>query len=391
MGKFGKILLGSAAAIGTVVTAPVLLPAAGAGLITAGVTGAVVGAVGAKTGKAISKGRKKDGPEETADIILSTDEVKINFLKGIIRLAKSDGVVDPKELYYYEKTAHAIGLSKTHIDLIDNLWESDTEISIEFENEAQKEYFFEYAITLCFVDGEYSEAEKKEIQAMAEELNVDSEIIENITRRVSENRKSKEDNGPSNEADIATKQVKAFKQEYQHVVEELQDECNDNEKKKEIMDECSDSILPFISNIETANYNSEDVNACMTAMSAVMSVRLDEDDEEYDISSDTEDMEKLTKNINDLEISAFKSYLGAKLNIAFFNADKVWRDNLIDKARSIDWDKVDSSGFDEAMGDFYKNLDFDFELGCSKSDARKLEELMGTEFPEFDVLLERQK
>lgn len=389
MGKFGKILLGSAATIGTVLAAPVLLPAAGGGLITAGVTGAVVGAVGAKTGKAISKGRKNDEPENTSEIILSTDEVKVNFLKGIIRLAKSDGVVDPKELYYYEETAHAIGLSKTHIDLIDNLWESDTEINIEFENEVQKEFFFEYAIMLCFVDGEHSEAEKEEIHAMAEELNVDSEIIENITKRVFESREKKEDSSPSSEADIAAKQVKVFKQEYQHIVEALQDECNDNEKKKEIMDECSDSILPFISNIETANYNSEDVNACMTAMSAVMSVRFDEDDEECDASLDTDDMELLVDNTSDLLISTFKSYLGAKLNIAFFNADKVWSDSLIDKAKRIDWDTFDSSGFDEALESMYEDIDFD--LGCSKSDARKLEELMGTEFPEFDVLLERQK
>lgn len=115
------------------------------------------------------------------------------------------------------------------------------------------------------------------------------------------------------------------------------------------------------------------------------------DSEKLKLKTIAEDVEKLTKNINDLEISAFKSYLGVKLCVAFSNVDKVWRDNLIDKARSIDWDKVDSSGFDEAMGDFYKNFDFDFELGCSKSDARKLEELMGTKFTEFNVLLGRQE
>ena len=127
----------------------------------------------------------------------------------------------------------------------------------------------------------------------------------------------------------------------------------------------------------------------MTAMSAVMSVRFDEDDEECDASLDTDDMELLVDNTNDLLISTFKSDLGAKLNIAFFNADKVWSDSLIDKAKRIDWDTFDSSGFDEALESMYEDIDFD--LGCSKYDARKLEELMGTEFPEFDVLLERQK
>ena len=206
-----------------------------------------------------------------------------------------------------------------------------------------------------------------------------------------ERQKDKEDSNPLSEVDIAARQIETFKREYHQIVEELQDECRDNEKKQEIMNECNSTIMHFISRLETANYNIEDVNACMTAMSAVMSVRFDEDDEECDASLDTDDMELLVDNTNDLLISTFKSYLGAKLNIAFFNADKAWRDNLIDKARSIDWDKVDSSGFDEAMADFYKNCDFDFELGCSKSDARKLEELMGAEFPEFDVLLERQK
>ena len=42
--------------------------------------------------------------------ILVTKDSKINFLRGLIRLAKCDSILDDRELCFYYKEAYFIGL-----------------------------------------------------------------------------------------------------------------------------------------------------------------------------------------------------------------------------------------------------------------------------------------
>lgn len=210
---------------------------------------------------------------------------------------------------------------------------------------------------------------------------------------------------PDDGASTARKQIKILKLEYTKIVAELQDECKENAKKQEIIDEYNNLILPFISNLEKSYYKSNEVSDCMMAMIAVVSERFDGEDDEEVIPSNSEEPENIDaykEQTQEMLISIFKSMLITDVTCAFSKAQQLWRDDLIEKANEVDWkvriidearktggDILPTEEFDEHISS--DSDDFNSTLGCSKSGARKLEELMGTEYPEFDEFLGRKE
>lgn len=112
--------------------------------------------------------------------ILTTREAKINFLKGLIRIAKNDGITDERELVFYRQAALAIGLDEKDQEELDQAWEQEGKIEVSFEASKEKMFFFIQAVQLCWVDGEYVKAERDEIREIAKELCVNEEVIEEI-------------------------------------------------------------------------------------------------------------------------------------------------------------------------------------------------------------------
>lgn len=118
--------------------------------------------------------------------ILTTNGGKLNFLKGLIRLAKCDGVVDNNELLFFQQAASAVGLGEDAKLELNGCWETNAPISVEFDNTQQRNFFFIQAIQLCWIDGSYTDNEKKEIRQTAQETNTGLETIKKIENWVHE-------------------------------------------------------------------------------------------------------------------------------------------------------------------------------------------------------------
>ena len=105
--------------------------------------------------------------------ILITRDARVNFLKGLIRLAKVDGIKDEKEIHFHHQAVYAMELDAQACAEIDAMWEKDDlEMSIFFETNKEKMFFFIQAIQLCWIDGSYTEVERKEIYKIASELQI---------------------------------------------------------------------------------------------------------------------------------------------------------------------------------------------------------------------------
>lgn len=113
--------------------------------------------------------------------ILKTEDARINFLKGLMRLAKCDGVKTDEEIQFYLQAAVALDLKASQIDLLSQTWSNDNEkIEIFFDTSKEKMFFFIQAIQLCWIDNKYEEVEQKEIQKIAEELGISMDAIEKV-------------------------------------------------------------------------------------------------------------------------------------------------------------------------------------------------------------------
>ena len=112
---------------------------------------------------------------------------KINFLKGLIRMAKSDGMKDDSEIIFYHQAAQALGLSVDDLVQINDAWNSDElHMPLEFTNSKSKMFFFVQAIQLCWMDNAYLDAEKQEIRLIAKELHISEEAINQVEAWVEE-------------------------------------------------------------------------------------------------------------------------------------------------------------------------------------------------------------
>lgn len=120
------------------------------------------------------------------DDILKTMEAKTNFIKGLIRLAKADGEIAAGEERYFLSAASELGLDEKSIDEIGRSIISNAPISIEFLSDLEKLIFFREGIQLCALDESYDVNEKKEVRALAAELDIPEAIIEEIEAWVAE-------------------------------------------------------------------------------------------------------------------------------------------------------------------------------------------------------------
>lgn len=108
----------------------------------------------------------------------STD--KLNYLKGLIRIAKCNGEIDPEEQNYYLMAANNMQLSTAELQEINALWSEIGEISISFSTKYDELFFLQEAIQLCCIDGRYDDAEKKELIAIAKEWGVGQHYLDEI-------------------------------------------------------------------------------------------------------------------------------------------------------------------------------------------------------------------
>ncbi|MBD5474867.1 MAG: hypothetical protein HDR17_02610 [Lachnospiraceae bacterium] len=112
--------------------------------------------------------------------ILQTREARINFLKGLIRLAKADGIVDEKEFAFYQQAAISLQLGEEEILTLDKIKSEEHKIALDFEADREKMFFLIQAVQLCWMDNNYSEAEQKELRTICQEIAISEEALKAV-------------------------------------------------------------------------------------------------------------------------------------------------------------------------------------------------------------------
>ncbi len=119
--------------------------------------------------------------------LLATETAKFSFIKGLIYIAKSDGIIEESEKIFFTQAAENIGLDKSYTYKIKSLIDSNNnDIDLDFDNESQALFLIREAIQLCYVDGQYAETERKAIDNIAKHLDIKTEKVERIERWVEE-------------------------------------------------------------------------------------------------------------------------------------------------------------------------------------------------------------
>ena len=117
---------------------------------------------------------------------LKSQEAKINFLKGLIRISKIDGKVDNSEWSFFLQAGNAMGLDGGDLAQLQSCWNTSEPIQVTFSEASEKAFFFIQAIQLCWIDNSYDESERKEIRKLAFELHFSEASIEKIEQWVQE-------------------------------------------------------------------------------------------------------------------------------------------------------------------------------------------------------------
>lgn len=120
------------------------------------------------------------------DEILKTNEAKIDFLRGLIRVAKCDEKLDHSEIQFYMNAAQSLGLCEEEQEKINEAWNSNSEINISFANNEEKMFFFIQAVQLCWIDDLYHDREQAEIRKIALELGISENAITEVEKWVEE-------------------------------------------------------------------------------------------------------------------------------------------------------------------------------------------------------------
>ena len=118
--------------------------------------------------------------------ILKTEQSRCNFIKGLVRIAKSDGVISDEESQYFMTAAASIGLGKEQMEEVSKCIGTDDIISVSFDSNAEKLLFFRECIQLCAVDDIYTENERAEVRVLAASMRVPESVIAQIESWVEE-------------------------------------------------------------------------------------------------------------------------------------------------------------------------------------------------------------
>lgn len=118
--------------------------------------------------------------------VLQTREARVNFLRGLIRLAQTDGVVDENEFVFYRQVAVVLDLGESEVESLEKLKDETNEITVNFETDREKMFFLIQAVQLCWVDNNYSDMEREELRDMCQEMSISVEALEKVEQWVSE-------------------------------------------------------------------------------------------------------------------------------------------------------------------------------------------------------------
>lgn len=112
--------------------------------------------------------------------VIRTEESRINYLRGLIRIAECDENKSSAEEGYICRIAEIIGASHSEIWQAEQQEENDDFAEINFETKQEKSLFLIQALYMCWIDDDYSDAEREAIIALGINFGIDQIEIESI-------------------------------------------------------------------------------------------------------------------------------------------------------------------------------------------------------------------
>ena len=112
--------------------------------------------------------------------VIKTEDSRINYLRGLMRIAECDKNKSSAEEDYIYKIAEILGASYSEIWQAEEQKEKEDSIGISFETKAEKSLFLMQALYMCWLDDDYSNAEREEILKIGNDLGFDLTEIETI-------------------------------------------------------------------------------------------------------------------------------------------------------------------------------------------------------------------
>ena len=112
--------------------------------------------------------------------VIRTEDSRVNYLRGLMRIAESDKDKTSAEEGYIYKIAEILGASYSELLQAEDQQGNDSPAEIRFTTTQEKMLFLMQALYMCWLDDDYSEAERKEIKVIGNELGVDLSKVEKI-------------------------------------------------------------------------------------------------------------------------------------------------------------------------------------------------------------------
>ena len=117
---------------------------------------------------------------DVLNTVLNTEQVRVAFVKGLVKVIKIDGEIHPIEKEFI--TTFVDEMLKVDLD-IEKLMNSEIPIEeIQFQNEQQVMLFLKEALQLCYVDGLYHEKEKELMGDFAKNLGISNNIFKKLEK-----------------------------------------------------------------------------------------------------------------------------------------------------------------------------------------------------------------
>lgn len=202
--------------------------------------------------------------------------------------------------------------------------------------------------------------------------------------------------------EIGKQRIKRYEEECEKMFSDLFEDNADNESCTEILRDYQCLHYAFLYRLEYSEYTDTEIKDCFWGMSALLHARINRmfqendltgnDEPDFDNMSLEEMKEVLSSQRDQIIISMVALQLFIRYTKIFHSVVVLDFDGMINEVKERlkedpeFGDKLISEADNEIILEGY-----DFELCCTKLQAKKLEKLMRLEFPEFDVLLGRRE
>ena len=125
--------------------------------------------------------------------VLDSENSRINFIKGLSNLSKAQEIregsnsISNEELELLRNSMIVLNLDeKVRHDLEALIYSNENKIEIHFDSKKQALFFLREGLQICYVEGQYHEAEKEMMREMALKLDVSEGKLEQLEKWVLE-------------------------------------------------------------------------------------------------------------------------------------------------------------------------------------------------------------